>query len=396
MLDRPAILSDVPVCRPPIRFVRPTLPEYGEIEDEVRQMLASGSLTKGPYLAAFERKVAEHLGVREAVAVSSCTAGLMLTYQALGLKGDAIVPSFTFMATVHALHWNGVRPVFVDVDPEHWTLDAARVEEAITPATSAIIGVHTFGNPCDVQTLGAVGARYGVPGIFDAAHAFGSLLDGEPLGRYGAAEVFSTSATKLLVTGEGGIVATTDERLARQIRIGREYGNRGDYGSEFAGMNARMPEFAAILGLHGLDRLDAAVRRRNQIAERVRQRLGALPGIALQRTRTRGCSSYKDLGILIDEAQFGLTRDALATALWAEGVETRKYFDPPLHRHAMFEATWGAAAGARLHVTERLARQCLNLPIYSDMEDALVDRICDAVERIARHAEAVRARIGAA
>src|SRR5262249_43389956 len=150
-------------------------------------------------------------------------------------------------------------------------------------------------------------ARHGLPLIYDAAHGFGSLFDGRPVGCYGNAEVFSTSPTKLLITGEGGIVATKDHGLARQVRMGREDGNRGDYGSDFAGMNARLPELSAVLGIHSLLRLEAAARRRNQAVERFRDRLGRLPGIAFQRTNPRGRSSFKDFGLLVEEREFGLS-----------------------------------------------------------------------------------------
>jgi dTDP-4-amino-4,6-dideoxygalactose transaminase len=392
-MNQPAILGGVPVFSLPIPFVRPALPTYDEVEGDVRNVVSSGTLTKGPYLASFERAVAAHLGVREAVAVSSCTAGLMLTYQALGLTGEVIVPSFTFMATVHALAWNGARPVFVDVHPGQWTLDPARVEEAIRPETAGIVGVHTFGNPGDVEALGNIARRHGVPLVFDAAHGFGVLLNGAPVGRYGAAEVFSTSPTKLLITGEGGVVATEDDRLAAALRVGREYGNRGDYSSDFAGMNARMPELSAILGLHSLERLEAAAKRRNEVAEHLRGRLGVLAGIEFQQVHPQGRSSYNYFGMTVDERTARFTRDQLAVALRAEGIDTRKYFNPPLHRHPALERRVGPWPVDRLPVTERLARQCLQLPIHSEMEERAIEGICEAVERIAKHADAVRMKL---
>ncbi len=249
------------------------------------------------------------------MAVSSCTLGLLLTYHGLGLKGEVIVPSFTFMATVHPLLWVGTEPVFVDIDPYTWNIDPAKVEAAITERTTAIVAVHNFGNPAPVAELEAIARRHGLRLIFDAAHGFGALYRGRPVGGFGDAEVFSLSPTKLLVAGEGGIVATNNDDLAEHIRVGREYGNPGDYNSDFPGLNVRLPEFNALLGLHSLGMLEENAKRRNRVAAIFRERLSQIPGLTFQRIHPQDRSSYKDFSILVDEAKFGLTRDELALAL---------------------------------------------------------------------------------
>ena len=187
-----------------VRIVRPVLPAAAELAEGVQEILGSGSVTKGPYLARFEVAVAEHLGVRHAVAVSSCTTGLMLTFRGLGLTGDVVVPSFTFMATVSAAVWAGLRPVFADVDAGTTNLDPAAVEDVITPATAAIVAVHNFGNPADIAALSDLADRHGLRLIFDAAHGFGARWRGVPVGAQGDAQVYSLSPTKLLIAGEGG------------------------------------------------------------------------------------------------------------------------------------------------------------------------------------------------
>ena len=239
--------------------MRPTLPTFDAIEPELRAIFDSGMVTKGRQLVAFEGELQQHLRVENAVGVSSCTAGLMLLYRALKLTGEVIVPSFTFMATVHPLSWNGLAPVFVDVEPDGWNLDPAAAEAAITPRTSAIVATHLFGNPADVEALEALAARKHLKLIFDSAHGFGVLHQGRPVGGNGQAEVFSSSPTKLLVTGEGGVVTTNDPSLAELIRVGREYGNPGDYDTIVPGMNARMQEFSALLGRHSLRMLESNV-----------------------------------------------------------------------------------------------------------------------------------------
>jgi dTDP-4-amino-4,6-dideoxygalactose transaminase len=379
MSNPPALLNNTPLFKSKIPITKPSLPEYSNLADQTREIIQTGVLTKGCHVRDFEERVAEHLGVKHAIAVSSCTSGLMLTYQAVGLEGDVVVPSFTFMATVSALRWAGLRPVFADVKRDTMNVDPRSVEEAITPATSAIVAVHNSGNPADIADLQALAGKYHLRLIFDAAHGFGSLYDGKPVGPHGDVQVFSLSPTKLLIAGEGGVVATNQDEIAERVRIGREYGNRGDYDSDFAGLNARMPEFNALLGQHSLRLLESAARRRNEIAELYRERLGRLPGVTFQEVRAGNRSSYKDFAIVIDRQRFGLSRDDLATALDAEMIETRKYHDPPVHRQAAYRCY--APCDRTLGNTEFLAAGILDLPIWSDMDISIATGICVAIER---------------
>lgn len=383
MNKRPALTGGSPLFEDLVRVARPALPDYESLAADVRDVLRSGFLSKGRHLRSFEEAAAEHLGVRHAVAVSSGTTGLMLTYQALGLAGEVVVPSFTFMATVSALVWAGTRPVFADVIAGTTNLDPAAAEAAVTPRTSAIVATHNHGNPADIDELREVAARRGVRLVFDAAHGFGSLYKGAPVGAQGDANVFSLSSTKLLAAGEGGVVATDDDALAGRVRVGREYGNGGDYDSAFAGLNGRMEEFNALLALRGLPLLEAGARHRNELARLYRGELASLPGLGFQEVREGVRSSYKDFSITVDERAFGLTRGELASALEAENIETRKYYDPPVHRQQAYRRF--APPDGLLPDTEMLARRSLSLPIWSDMEPAVVSKICSAV-RAAREA----------
>lgn len=394
MSDLPAVLGGKPAFPSRIGIVKPVLPPNDSLDAAVADILSTGMATKGKYLAAFEDELAKHLGVRHAVAVSSCTSGLMLVYRGLGLTGDAVVPSFTFMATVSALCWAGARPVFADVDGESTNLDPASAERAFTKTTSALVAVHNFGSPADLRALNALAARKGVPLIVDAAHGFGTLYDGKPVGGQAAAHVFSLSPTKLLIAGEGGVVATNDDKLAERVRIGREYGNDGKYDSLFAGLNARMPEFNAAMGKASLKQLEQAAKHRNNIVSVYRERLKAVPGLGFQSVLPSCRSSYKDLSITIDRKAFGLDRDAVAEALGAENVDTRKYYDPPVHKHAAYRQY--APAEGSLPVTDRLAATSLSLPVWSDMPEDLAARIAGAVERIHRHASKIAGEAGRA
>jgi len=389
MTELPAILGGKPAFEKKIYIVRPVLPQLPELAEDVGEILESGMVTKGVNLSSFEHAIAQHLGVKHAIGVSSCTLGLMLTYRGLGLTGDVIVPSFTFMATVSALVWCGLRPVFADVDRGTTNLDPAAAEAAITPQTKAIVAVHNFGNPADITGLQLIADRHGLRLIFDAAHGFGALYQGEPAGSQGDAQVYSLSPTKLLIAGEGGIVATGNDELAAFVQKGREYGNDGNYDSEFPGVNARMAEFNALLGLGSLQVLEAAAQSRNRTANLYQRILGGLPGIGFQTVCTGDRNSYKDFSITVDRASFGLSRDELADALAAENIDTRKYYDPPVHRQKAYLQYYDDRP---LPNTEWLAANSLSLPIWTSMDSDVAERICAAIERIQASAPVIRNR----
>jgi dTDP-4-amino-4,6-dideoxygalactose transaminase len=391
MNNKPAILGNTPVFSTKIPIVRPVLPSFADLAVDAEELLTTGMVTKGRNLLNFEEAVAEHLGVRHAVAVSSCTTGLMLTYKCLGLTGDVVIPSFTFMATASALVWAGLKPVFADVDFHTTNLDPYAAEAAITPDTSAIVAVHNFGNPADLDALLSLAERKGLKLICDAAHGFGALYKGRPLGPQADAHVFSLSPTKLVIAGEGGIVATNDGELAERVRMGREYGNSGNYDSAFPGINARLPEFNALMGLHSLRKLDAAAQRRNAVAALYHEALGAVPGIAFQQVRATNRHSYKDFSVTVDEQAFGLSRDAVARSLDAENIDTRKYYDPPVHRQTAYKR-FGSAADL-LDNTDLLAARSLSLPMWSEMSDETVLGICRAIGRIHEFAGQIAAAL---
>jgi dTDP-4-amino-4,6-dideoxygalactose transaminase len=344
---------------------------------------SAGAITNASLVEHLEATVTERLKVKYCVAVSSCTSGLMMVLRAFGLTGEVIVPSFTFFATGHALLWNGLRPVFADCDEETWNVEPADIERKISERTSAILVVHLYGNPCDVEALGRVASCHHLKLIFDAAHGFGSQHRGHPIGQFGDAEVFSLSPTKLLVAGEGGLVTTNDATLARAIRGMRNYGDLGSYDPEWLGMNARMSEFNAALAIAGLPLVNAKVARRNWIAEKYTSLLSPLSGLRFQKVLSGDVSTYKDYSVHVSSDKFGLTRDSLAAALLAEKIETKKYFYPPLHKQRLYSSFHnGERAG--LDRTDFITGGILSLPIYESLADATVERVAQAILRLAR------------
>lgn len=390
---RPAVLGGAPCFSQPIPMTGPTLEVDARLHADLDGVLASGMLTNHRHVREFERRVAEFLAVPNVVAVASCTAGLMLTYRCLGLEGEVVTPSFTFMATGHAIDWNGLRPAYADADPATFNVDPAAAAAAVDQRTAAVTVTHVFGVPADVDAVDAEVARAAgrpLPVVVDAAHGFGArYADGEAVGAKGTAEVFSLSPTKVLTTGEGGLVATRDGALAEALRHARDYGNPGTYDCAVVGLNARMTEFAGVLGLRNLEAVPRLLEQRTRLAARYHSRLAGLPGLVPQRIPDGCVSTYKDFSMKVDETVTLLTREDVVWALAQEGIPTRTYFDPPLHRLTAYR---DAAAGIELPVTDELSSTMLTLPLSAHMPEEHVDLVCDAIEAILEHREQIAAR----
>jgi dTDP-4-amino-4,6-dideoxygalactose transaminase len=411
----PAVLGGSPAFPDGLRLLRPSLPSPAEVLPRIEAAFASGTLTKGATSRDYEQRLAEHLGVAHAVAVSSCTAGLMLVFQALaegsGVRpvpaGEprataqvprprALMPSFTFMATAMAAVWAGLEPVFCDIDRDTWNLSPASVEATLDDpqrgfGAALVVPVHIFGTAADTAAFERIGRAHGVSIVYDAAHGFGALHDGRPVGREGYAQCFSTSPTKLLITAEGGVVATADDDLAARLVAGRDYGNPGDYDGRFCGLNARLSELHASLGLASLDGLEGEAVRRNELAAEYRELLSETPGLSFQVVAAGDRSSYKDFSVRVGR-EFGLTRDELAVVLRAEGIDTRAYYVPPVHRMQAF-AAFTETCEPLLPETAALCDEVLTLPCYGTMTGRDVAAVSACVTAAHGRASAIRARL---
>jgi len=366
-----------------VSFNRPTLPPYTLVSKEVEAFYDSGMITNGRVVRDLEDDIKGALGVGNAVAVSCCTSGLMLALKCLGLSGKVAIPSFTFFASAHAAVWNGLEPVFVDVDPDTWNISPESLEMTLKDHgdISAVLPVHVFGNPCDVYALESLAEKHGISLVYDSAHAMGSMVGGHRVGGFGDAEVFSMSPTKLVVAGEGGVMTTDDEELASKLRAGRDYGNTGDYDPSFIGLNARMSEFHAALAIESFRLLEENVRRRGNLAARYTGGLADVRGITFQEILKGSRSTFKDFTVLVSEEGFGASRDALAWHLAREGIDTRKYYHPPVHRTTAYWEKWGKKYDDYLPVTNKLAKEAMSLPIWSHMDAETVDVVVESVLR---------------
>jgi dTDP-4-amino-4,6-dideoxygalactose transaminase len=363
-------------------IIRPTLPDFREFEELVRPSWDEGQVTTGRIVRAFEEEVCRQTGAREAVAMSSCTAGLMLAAQAMELPAGAevIVPSFTFAATAQALVWNGLVPVFCDCLPETLTLDPADVERNLTSRTAAICAAYVYGLPPDIEALAEVGARHGLPVYFDSAQGLGAEYQGRKAGVFGTCEIFSLSPTKVVTAIEGGVICTSDPRFSARLRSMRDYGKDPQKGEDMVhlGLSARMSELHAAVGLLSLRRVDELVKARQQLIEAYRARLGGLPGCRVQSIPPDRTSSGNYF-VLFITARARASRDAVYAGLAARGIQTKRYFYPPVHEQTLLRRV-AHRVSERMEHTVTASREALALPLYSHMTPDQVDRVCQEVE----------------
>lgn len=387
----PAILGGEPAFSERLPLVRPTIEDPSAVASRVEQILDSGMLTNGATVRELEAAVCEHVGGGHAVAVASCTAGLMLTYQALGVAGSRVLlPSFTFAASAHAAVWAGAEVDFVEVTAARASADVDDIAQQIREGgpVAALSGTHVYGHPAEVESLQTLAEQHGIPIVYDAAHALGSRRDGRAIGGFGAAEVFSLSPTKVVVAGEGGVVTTGDEGLAETLRLGRDYGNPGDYDCRFAGLNARMSEVHAALALASLAEVERHVDRRNDLVDRFEAQLGDAPGLRVVRPAAGDRSTYKDLTVVIEPHDFGITAAQLQAALAADHIDSRRYYSPPIHRQRAYATEWRNPR--ELPATDHLSERVLSPPLWSHLTDEQLDRLCQAIARIHDHAPGVQ------
>ena len=392
-VDDLAIWGAPPAFKQRLHVGRPNIGNREHLLERIGDLLDRRWLTNdGPFLQEFEKRISERLGVKHCIAVCNATVGLEIAIKATGLAGEVIVPSFTFIATAHALQWQQITPVFCDINPATHNLDPARVKDLITKRTTGIIGVHLWGRPCDVEALADIARRHKLKLLLDAAHAFACSHNGQMIGSFGNAELFSFHATKFLNTFEGGAVVTNDDELARKIRLLRNFGFAGYDIVSSLGTNGKMSEVSAAMGLTSLESLEkfVAANYRNYIE--YRQQLADVPGISLLTFDEDEKCNYQYVVLEIDEHAMGITRDQLDDILWAENILSRRYFYPGCHRMEPYRTRYPQAS-LWLPETERLANKVLCLPTGTAMGSTEIKGICQLIQLIACESEAVKERM---
>ena len=364
-----------PASDRPLLVGRPSLLRRERFLERVNDILDRAWLTNnGPYVQEFEARVAEIIGLRHCVAVANGTLALEIAARALDLDGEVICPAFTFIATPHALKWCRLSPVFCDIDPRSYCLDPAKAEALITSRTTALVGVHVWGTPCDTEALEDLADAYGLRLLFDAAHAFGCSRAGRMIGSFGDAETFSFHATKFVNTVEGGAIVTDNDDLAERMRLMRSFGLAAPDEVVALGTNAKLNEIGAAMGLASLDAIDEIIAANRRNYGCYHESLAGVPGITLVEHDDSERHNYQYVPILVDADEAGTGRDEVLAALEREDVYARPYFSPGCHQAApyRFDLT---ANRASLPVTERVASQCLCLPTGPDVSGADIRRV---------------------
>jgi dTDP-4-amino-4,6-dideoxygalactose transaminase len=372
---------------------RPNIGDRARLLERINAMLDTRWLSNGgPFVQEFEQRIAEMAGVRHCVAMCNATVALEVAIRALGLSGEVIVPSFTFVATVHALQWQQIEPVFCDIDPATHNIDPRKIESLVTPRTSGILGVHLWGRPCAISELQAIADRCNLKLLFDAAHAFGCRYSEERIGRFGNAEVLSFHATKVINAGEGGAVVTDDDDLAARIRLIRNFGF-SDYDTVVClGTNGKMSEPSAAMGLTNLESLERFIRVNRVNFETYRDHLGEIPGLSLLPYDDQNSPNYHYVVVEVDDRELGLTRDQLLAVLQAENVLARRYFYPGVHRVEPYRSHF-PEAGSRLPHTEAVAARVLVLPTGTAVTPADIKKICAIIRSAIAHGGEISAAL---
>jgi dTDP-4-amino-4,6-dideoxygalactose transaminase len=385
-----AIFGGSPAFSEKVHVGRPNICNRERLQARLDDILDRRWLTNnGPYVREFESRLANMIGVKHCIAVCNATVGLEITIRAAGLAGEVIVPSFTFIATAHALQWQGITPVFCDVDPKTHNLDPERVEQLITPRTTGILGVHLWGRACDVEALNEIAGRFKLRLLFDAAHAFACSYRGRMIGGFGDAEVFSFHATKFFNTFEGGAVMTNDDDLAAKVGLMKNFGFAANDDVVGLGTNAKMSEVSAAMGLTGLESLDEFVAVNFHNYKRYQRELTGIPGLSLVLYDETERGNYQYVVLEIDETVAQVSRDELVRVLRAENVLARRYFYPGCHKMEPYCSS-APDAGLLLPETEKLVERVLCLPTGTAVNPDDVESICRIIRLVMNHGQQVK------
>jgi len=391
-IEELAIFGGAPLFDEKLHVGRPNFGDREKFLARVNDIFDRRWLTNnGPFVQEFEQRLAEYIGVKHCIVACNATIALEMTIRALGLRGEVIVPSFTFIATPHSLQWQEITPVFCDIDLHSHCIDPARVEELITPRTTGIIGVHLWARACDVSALMHIAHKHRLVLLFDAAHAFGCSHKGKMVGGFGAAEVFSFHATKFLNSFEGGAIATNDDNLAEKIRLMKNFGFAGYDSVIYIGTNGKMSEVSAAMGITSLESIDdiIAINRRNYLS--YQRGLANIPGLTLLPYDASEKSNYQYIVAEIDQDTTGIQRDLLMDILWAENVLARRYFFPGCHRMEPYRSYFPNAR-LLLPVTEKIVERVLVLPTGTAVNKEQITRICDLIRYVIENGSEIKRR----
>jgi dTDP-4-amino-4,6-dideoxygalactose transaminase len=365
-----------------ITVTKPFLPPLEEFTPYLEQIWANGQLTNnGPFHRQFEQELADYLGVKYVSLFTNATLALVTALQALRITGEVITTPYSFVATTHSLWWNNIKPVFVDVEPAHCNLDPEKIEAAITPQTTAILPVHVYGNPCHVARIEEIAGSYGLKVLYDACHTFGVTIDGEPVLNFGDLSVMSFHATKVFNTFEGGAIISHDEHMKKRIDYLKNFGFAGETTVVAPGINAKMSEVQAAMGLLQLKHIDENIAKRGRITRRYRELLKDIAGIRCLEDAPAVKHCYSYFPIFVEEETYGMSRDALYEKLKQHDIFGRRYFYPLISQFPTYRGLESALPG-KMFVAEKSTKQVVCLPLYPSLQDDEVEGICSLIAQL--------------
>jgi dTDP-4-amino-4,6-dideoxygalactose transaminase len=364
----------------PIYVTQPFLPPLEEFNEYLKKIWENKWLTNnGQFHQELEKALCEYLGVKFISLFSNGTFALITALQALKITGEVITTPFSFVATTHSLWWNGIKPVFVDIEPNYYNLDPDKIESAITPQTTAILPVHVYGNPCNIEKIQQIADIYGLNVIYDAAHTFGVRINGNSVMNFGDLSVLSFHATKVFNTFEGGAIVCHDEKMKKRIDFLKNFGFAGETTVIAPGINAKMNEVQAAFGLLQLKYIDQIIEKRKIITETYRKELAQIKGIKCLYDIQGVQHNYAYFPILIDKTIYGKTRDEVYEEFKKYNIFTRRYFYPLITHFSTYK-NLPSAKKENLPIAEKIAEQVICLPIYPDLSIETVLKICKILQ----------------
>jgi dTDP-4-amino-4,6-dideoxygalactose transaminase len=364
-----------------IYVTQPVLPDFDDFILSISKIWENKILSNsGPFHKELEEKLAEFLGVKYVSLFSNGTLGLITALQALNISGEVITTPFSFVATSHSLLWNGIKPVFVDIDEKTFNIDFNKVESAITSKTKAILAVHVYGNPCANTELQTIANKYGLKIIYDAAHAFNVKYNNTSILNYGDLSVLSFHATKVFNTIEGGAIISHDEITKKRIDLLKNFGYSGEFDVIATGINAKMNEFQSAYGLLQLKTINRDILKRKELTNIYRQFLNNIPGIKLMQEDDNVDYNYSYMPIIINSDKYGMSRDSLYNHLKSFNIYSRKYFYPLISEFPMYKSLESSKI-SNLPIANKISNNVLCLPIYPNLESSQIEFICNLIKK---------------
>lgn len=377
----------------PLHVGRPNIGDRDFFLSQVNDILDTKWLTNnGPKVNEIEKKIADFVGAKNAIAISNGTVALELLIRAANIKGEVIVPSFTFVACAHAFQWQEIKPVFCDIDLKTHNIAPEEIEKHITPNTTAIMGVHLWGRPCEIEKLQKLADQYNLKLLFDASHAFGCSYNGTMIGNFGIGEVFSFHATKFFNTLEGGAVVTNDDELANKIRLMKNFGFQGYDNVTYIGTNGKMNEISAAMGLTSFDSIDKFISKNKENYEYYKSKFTETDGIDLIDYNHKEKNNFQYIACEIDEDKFGLSRNQLIEILLSENILARKYFYPGIHRMEPYKSYYPYSSQF-LKNTEYLADRIISFPTGTAVDRDIIEKITNLVSFVHHNSDEIKLKL---